>query len=85
LGGKSLTVPLPDIRLTNLGTGSDGITAAELTKRVLNEVTTATLQAVQKAVGDLSKVATDTIKDTSKTATDALNKAKGIGDIFQKK
>jgi hypothetical protein len=36
-------------------------------------------------VGDLSKVATDTIKDTSKTATDALNKAKGIGDIFQKK
>lgn len=86
LGGKSLTVPLPDIHLTNLGTGPEGITAAELTKRVLNEVTAATLQAVQKGVADLGKAATDAINDTSKAATNSLNKAgKVIGDVFQKK
>src|SRR5262249_50906094 len=34
LGGKSATVPLPDIHLQNLGTGSGGITPTELVRKV---------------------------------------------------
>jgi hypothetical protein len=85
LGGKSLTVPIPDIHFTQLGAGPEGITAAELTKRVLNEVTVATLKAVEKGVADLGKGATEAVKDASKTATDTLDKAKGVGDLFKKK
>ncbi|MGO8764850.1 MAG: AsmA family protein [Limisphaerales bacterium] len=37
---------LPDIHLTNLGAGSDGITATDLTKRVLDAITSATVKSV---------------------------------------
>src|SRR6266496_3322569 len=86
LGGKSMTLPLPDIHFTDLGTGPDGITAAELTKKVLREVTAATLKAVEKGVADLGKGATEAVKDLSKGATNTLDKAtKSIGDLFKKK
>jgi hypothetical protein len=83
LGGKSLTVVIPDIHFTALGTGPDGITAGELTKRVLSEVTVSTLKAVEKGVTDLGKGATELL---SKEATNTLDKAtKSIGDLFKKK
>ena len=86
LGGKSMTVPIPDIHLTQLGTGPEGITAGELTKRVLSEVTSATLKAVEKGVTDLGKGAADAAKDATKAAGDTLDKtAKGVGDLFKKK
>ncbi len=45
-------LPLPDIHLSNLGTGPDGITAADLTSRVFHAITTATITAVtSKATG----------------------------------
>ncbi|HXJ56911.1 MAG TPA: hypothetical protein VNU68_09625 [Verrucomicrobiae bacterium] len=83
LGGKSLTVLLPEIHLANLGNGPDGITAAELTQRVLHEVTVHTLKAVEKGVADIGKVATDA---ASNMATNTLNKVgKTVGDLFNKK
>lgn len=83
LGGKSYTVTIPDIHFSALGTGPDGITAAELTKRVLNEVTALTLKALEKNMGDITKGATETL---SKEATNALDKAtKSVGDLFKKK
>jgi len=85
LAGQSMTVPLPEIHFTNLGTGPEGITAAELTQRILNEVTVATLKAVQQNVGDLSKTATDAVKNATQGATNTLNNAKSIGDLFKKK
>lgn len=86
LGGKSLTVPIPDIHFADLGSGPEGITAAELTRKVLNEVTAATLKAVEKGVTDFGKGATDAVKDASKSATDTLDKAtKGVDDLFKKK
>ena len=39
--GKEMTLPLPDIHLTNLGKDSGGITAADLTQRVLGAITAA--------------------------------------------
>lgn len=84
MGGKIVTVPLPDIHLTNLGQGAEGIAAADLTKLVLNEVIAgATKAATSDAVKDLTKGVTDA---AGKTAADAVGKAtKGIGGLFKKK
>lgn len=49
------TLPLPDIHLTALGAGPDGITAGDLVKKVLGEITTATVKAVVSSVGDAGK------------------------------
>ena len=85
LAGRSLTLPLPEIHFTDLGTGPEGITAAELTQRVLNEVTVATLKAVQQGVGDLSKTANEAVKNASQMATNSLKDAKAIEELFKKK
>jgi hypothetical protein len=75
----TLTIPLPDIHLTDLGKGPDGITAADLTRRVLDEVVTGTLKAVANSATEIGKGAAN-------TATDAAGKAtKGISDLFKKK
>ena len=86
LGGKSATVPLPEIHLTNLGSGPDGITAADLTAKVLKELLQAAIPAAEKAVVNLGKGATDAVKEAGKAATEEVGKAtKGIGDLFKKK
>ncbi|HWI59322.1 MAG TPA: AsmA family protein [Bacillota bacterium] len=90
LGGKSVTVPLPDIHLTDLGKGPEGITPAELTKKVLQAIEKESVKASGSAVADLGKQAADLTKgltqDLGKGASGAVEKAtKGIGDLFKKK
>ena len=86
LGGQAVTVPLPTIHLTDLGTNSDGITAGELMKRVFSEVEKSAAGAAKGAVDSVGKAASDLTKDASKTATDSASKiTKGIGDLFKKK
>ena len=46
VGGKEMTLTLPDIHLTDLGKGADGITATDLTRSVLGAITAATIKAV---------------------------------------
>lgn len=84
LGGKSATVPLPEVHLTGLGQGPDGITAAELTKRVIQAIEKEAVQASSSVVADLAKDATGLTKDASKTATDAASKL-GLGGLLKKK
>jgi hypothetical protein len=62
LAGQELTVPLPDIHLQDLGKGPDGITPAELTRLVFNEVTSKTLAAATGSLSHLGKGATDSVK-----------------------
>ena len=52
---NGVPIPLPDIHLTNLGTGPDGITPAELVKDVLGEVTSRTVKAVVGSLGNAGK------------------------------
>lgn len=86
LGGKSATVPLPEIHLTNLGSGPEGITAADLTAKVLKEVLQAAIPAAEKAAVDLGKSATEAVKDLSKDPAGTVDKAaKSVTDIFKKK
>lgn len=86
VGGKSATVPLPEIHLTGLGQGADGITAAELTKIILKEVLQRAIPAAEKAAVDLGKGVTDAVKDLSKDPAGTVDKAtKGLGDLLKKK
>lgn len=86
LGGKSATVPLPDIKLTNLGQGAEGVTPAEVIKVVMKEIMTKTTTAVSGALGAIGKGVTDAAKSVGGAAADAAKGVtKGIGDLFKKK
>ena len=75
---NGVTLPLPDIRLTDLGKGNDGITAADLTRRVLDALTTATIKAI-------ANTATDVGKGVGKSLGAGIsNVTKGLGGLFKK-
>ncbi|MGA3164004.1 MAG: AsmA family protein [Verrucomicrobiota bacterium] len=85
MGGKEMTLPLPPIHLTDLGKGNEGLTATDLTRRVLDAITTATLKAVSSAATDIGKSAGKLGKETGKAVGKGANKiTKGIGDLFGK-
>jgi uncharacterized protein involved in outer membrane biogenesis len=76
--GTGATLPLPDIHLTDLGKGPEGITAADLTRRVLSEVVSGTIKTVGSAVTDIGK-------DAGKAVGAGVNKiTTGIGGMFKK-
>ena len=78
MGGKEMTLPLPDIHLANLGKDNDGITATDLTRRVLDAITTATIKAVASATTDIGKGA-------GKAVGEGMNKiTSGVGGLFKK-
>lgn len=80
---KSLT--LPTIHLSNLGTGPDGITAAELTKKVIGAIESAAETEVASNLGDLTKDAEKLTKGLGKGAGGSLtNVTKGLGGLFKK-
>jgi uncharacterized protein involved in outer membrane biogenesis len=77
-----VTLPLPDIHLTDLGKGTDGITAADLTQKVLNEITVQTIKS-------LATYATGVVKDAGNAAQGALkgvlqNSNNAVGDSVDK-
>jgi len=88
--GEPFSVVIPDIHFTNLGTGPDGITAADLTKKVLNDVITGAIKAVGerakdimgKTAGNIIKGATDTAGKTVGSNAETLKKS--IGNLFGK-
>jgi hypothetical protein len=85
-GGFAAPVPLPDIHFTDLGQGPDGITAAELMKKVIAQVTEGAVKAAAGAVTDIGKGALDTATGAGKSATESVEKTtKGITDLFKKK
>jgi len=80
------TVPLPPIRLQDLGTGPEGITPAELTKRVFEAIEGGAEQAASGAVTDIGNGAVYVTKGGGTPDSNAVNKVtKGLGDLFKKK
>ena len=77
-------LPLPDIRLTDLGKGNDGITAAELTRRVLDAITTATIKAVAGAATDMGKNVEGGQGVGKSLGSGMSNVTKGLGGLFKK-
>lgn len=85
LGNRSATVPLPEIHLTDLGTGPDGITAAELARRVLAVIEKESVQAASGAVADLSKEAAGLSKNLNNAATGATDRVtKGLNNLLKR-
>lgn len=75
---NGVTLPLPPVHLTNLGTGPDGITAADLSKQVFSQLSSAIVKAVASS-------ATDIGKGVEKGAAEGVDKIKkGIGGLFGK-
>ena len=71
-------LPLPDIHLTDLGKGPEGITSTELTKQVLSEVVSGAIKAVGSAATNLGK-------DAGKTVGAGVNKiTTGLGGLLKK-
>jgi uncharacterized protein involved in outer membrane biogenesis len=85
LGGREMTLTLPEIHLTDLGKGTDGLTPADLTKAVLKAITTATIKAVSASATDLGKGAENLGKDAASGAAGDVDKVKkGLGGLFGK-
>jgi hypothetical protein len=83
-GGLAAPIKLPDIHLTNLGQGPEGITARELTKKVLSEITSA---VAQRAGNVIAEGAVDSAtKAATKAGIDTVERAitKGVDHLFQK-
>ncbi|HXI68851.1 MAG TPA: hypothetical protein VNN22_00690 [Verrucomicrobiae bacterium] len=85
MGGREMTLTLPDIHLTNLGTSGDGLTPTDLTRTVMSAITAATVKAVASAATDLGKGVENLGKGAGSVAGTNLNKiTKGIGHLFGK-
>ena len=84
LGGKSTTLTLPEIHLTNLGQGTDGISASELAERVFKVIVEETVKAVtDSAVGkSLSEISK---KIPGATTEEADKATRGLKDLLKKK
>ena len=73
IGVGATPVVIPEIRLSNLGQGPEGITPAELSKLALNAI----IEAASKAAANSGKLGVD---------AESLKKgASGLGDLFKKK
>jgi hypothetical protein len=81
---NSFTVTIPEIHLTDLGKGNDGITASELAKTLLNQINTAAVQAVADyAKTNLSGAASGLLNGVKSSGS--VDKIKsGLGGIFGK-
>ena len=71
-GGQTLTLALPDLHLTNLGSGPDGITALEVAKDALSAELKQALEAVAKNAGKLGASALQDGKGAANKAADTL-------------
>jgi hypothetical protein len=83
---RDITLPIPDIHLTDLGKGTDGITAADLTQKVLSEITADTVKTLVGYATDLSKNAAGAAKGILQDAASGAlgNSTNAVGDSVDK-
>lgn len=86
LGGKTADLPLPELRLTGLGQGPEGITAADLGVKVFEAIVTGTMKAVGESALSLGKDAGEKAKSAGAGAVNTLQKAGGgLTELLKKK
>lgn len=71
-GGRTITLPIPDIHLTALGAGPAGITAVEVGQRALHAVVNAASAVVAKNASVLGKEGAKKAKSALERAADRL-------------
>lgn len=72
--GKTLTVKLPDIHLTGLGTGQDGISPAQLTDQVMHSLMQEVIPAATKLASQIGSDALGLGKGATQQGEDELKK-----------
>lgn len=86
LGGKTATLPLPEIRLASLGQGPEGITPSELSVKVVSALLDEVAKIVAKDAVKLGQEVTDQAKNIGTDAQDRLKKgASGVTDLLKNK
>ncbi len=86
LGGSSAALPLPEIRLTGLGQGPEGITPAELCSKAFGAIVEGTGKAVASSALNIGKSATDAAQNAAGGAADTVKKiGSGVSDLFKSK
>jgi hypothetical protein len=85
LMNKEMTVTIPDIHLTNLGQGTDGITPAELVRVVLNQINLSTIKVVTQTLANSGKMIEGLGKDITKESMGTIkNVTKSLGGLLGK-
>ncbi|HEX3720363.1 MAG TPA: hypothetical protein VH595_20620 [Verrucomicrobiae bacterium] len=74
-GGRTLTLTIPEIHLTDLGTGPEGITGVEVGQRALHAVLIAATTEIAKNAGQLG---TEGLNDAKGAAKKLGDKLKGL-------
>jgi uncharacterized protein involved in outer membrane biogenesis len=88
LGGKTMTTPLPDIHLTNIGKQSGGATAGQVAQQVLSAITQAAAKAatslpeIGKLVGSMKERAAGVVGSAKEGATKEAGE--GLKKLFGK-
>ncbi|MEY2877966.1 MAG: hypothetical protein RLZZ15_346 [Verrucomicrobiota bacterium] len=77
VAGTGMTLPMPDITLTDLGTKEGGITPDQLVFAVMKNVTGSIVSATAKAIGDLGKTGGATAAEGVKKAGEGIKKLFG--------
>jgi uncharacterized protein involved in outer membrane biogenesis len=88
LGSRATTIDLPEIRMTDLGRGPEGITTAELTDRLLRVILEkATVAAAGALAGSSPEEVAAELKRAGEEAADKVldEAAKGVGDLLKRK
>lgn len=81
MSGKAVTVPLPPIHLTNIGSENNGVTAAQLCKQVLKPIIASAAKAGTEALTNLG----GEVKDLGKGAAEKAGETvKGLKGLFKK-
>lgn len=81
LGGKTLTLPMPDLHLTDIGKKSNGATMSEAASQVMDAITNAAANAVKNVdINKLKEDATKAIEDATKGAGEQM---KGVTDSIK--
>ena len=86
LGGRSATIPLPTVKLSQLGQGPEGITPGELAQKVTKELLVSTTKAIEGNMKELLKNVAGAAKEVTKDAAKSVKDVtKGVTDLFKKK
>ncbi len=85
MGSKEMTIPLPDIHLTDLGKDSGGLTPAQLASAIFSAISADTLKAVSGAASQVGHGLENIGKEAGTTAQNSLSSVtKSISNIFSR-
>lgn len=83
MGGRSMTLPIPDIQLTDIGKSAEnGATISDVVKEVYNEIFDACTNVVSGVGKSLGKAGGAVVDEAKKLGSEAKSMLKDAGSIF---